>query len=492
VGHLTNKQHRLPRKEAVAISDEIEHWHGIARFPSEFDLPKYVEEAVDGMPVYTDGVKCEVDKGQCAYVCCNIDVLKEHWRKTHGFSVGQRRGGSGMLRKEDTDRQILQNRRQVQCQRFFVQKEHSQYFEVRTKVVAEGESTGRGSEEEIWSQAWVQASQHYENIRADETIRPGETDEVNPWLRRTGWIPYLEGCDRKDILRCVREPTVDDETAEGENETNDNERIAAAVWQAMGDLVSVSQDTVSRSGIMLRFEAIRTEAHQNVYRPLEPYQNRDDIGRQGRYWQQIVTFFVHTRQDHTWKSPVYKFNHRQDRAFQRMMAAARLAVDGAGEPSDSESDSTESDSDVEGELIAPAIADVQQACLLFCVELLNQTIHNCEYDMALVCGLAALGINPSGRGFRGADTYPSILSAVIKVAHFMIVQQAERIAQPTAGEYEEFSAGRSLCDFEDSGYESEEARVDKGGGRNRGGKSSFEWVRKMIDGFIVRGCGSPM
>jgi hypothetical protein len=37
--------------------------------------------------------------------------------------------------------------------------------------------------------------------------------------------------------------------------------------------------------------------------------------------------------------------------------------------------------------------------LSFCIELLNQTIHNREYDMALVCGLAALGVNPSGRGY---------------------------------------------------------------------------------------------
>lgn len=187
-----------------------------------------------------------------------------------------------------------------------------------------------------------------------------------------------------------------------------------------------------------------------------------------------MTFFVRTRQEHTWKSPVYKFNRRQDRAFQRMMVAVRLTVNGAGEPSDTESDSTGSDSEVEGEQTASAMTEVQQACLLFCVELLNQTIHNREYDMALVCGLAVLGVNPSGRGFRGADTYPSILSAVIKVAHFMIVQQAEGIAQPTAGGYEEFSAGRSPCEFEDSGYESEGARVDKGGGRQRGGRSSFE------------------
>jgi hypothetical protein len=71
-------------------------------------------------------------------------------------------------------------------------------------------------------------------------IQPGEIDEVNPWLRRTGWIPYLEGCDRKDILRYLREPTVNKEIAEGENEANDNERAAAVIWEVTGELASAS------------------------------------------------------------------------------------------------------------------------------------------------------------------------------------------------------------------------------------------------------------
>jgi len=45
--------------------------------------------------------------------------------------------------------------------------------------------------------------------------------------------------------------------------------------------------------------------------------------------------------------------------------------------------------------------------------------------MAMICALAALGVSPKGKGFRGPDTYPSILSAVIKVAHFIVVQQAD-------------------------------------------------------------------
>jgi len=104
------------------------------------------------------------------------------------------------------------------------------------------------------------------------------------------------------------------------------------------------------------------------------------------------------------------------------MVVVRSTVNRVDESSNTESDSTDTDSRAEGEEGKLATTEIQEACLLFCIELLNQTIHNREYDMALVYGLAALGVNPSGRGFRGADTYPSMLSAVIKVAYFMIVQ----------------------------------------------------------------------
>ena len=72
--------------------------------------------------------------------------------------------------------------------------------------------------------------------------------------------------------------------------------------------------------------------------------------------------------------------------------------------------------------------------------------------MAFVCALAALGVSPSVRGFRGADTYPSILSAIITVAHFIVIQQAEQLARPTTDDG--YSAYNSPCEFDDSRYES--------------------------------------
>jgi hypothetical protein len=42
----------------------------------------------------------------------------------------------------------------------------------------------------------------------------------------------------------LREPTVDEGLAEGEDEANDNERVAVAIWEATGELASASQDAV--------------------------------------------------------------------------------------------------------------------------------------------------------------------------------------------------------------------------------------------------------
>lgn len=208
-----------------------------------------------------------------------------------------------------------------------------------------------------------------------------------------------------------------------------------------------------------------------------------------------MVFFVRTQRHDQWRSPQYRFNARQKRAFDNVIHHAEQAVDQSmkEDVSDESSESSEETDDrstdrcsISEGAATQSMTGLQRACLSFCIELLNQTIHNREYDMALVCALATLGVSPSGRGFRGADTYPSILSAIIKVAHFMVIQHADELARPTTDD--QLSVCGSPCEFEDSGYESE----DQPERRRRRGRSSFEWVRKMMDGFMVRGCGSPM
>ena len=60
---------------------------------------------------------------------------------------------------------------------------------------------------------------------ANSKIQKGETDEASPWLKRTGWVEYLEDCDRDDLLRSIRQPNA--------NEDDEEEPIEGAIWNAM-------------------------------------------------------------------------------------------------------------------------------------------------------------------------------------------------------------------------------------------------------------------
>jgi hypothetical protein len=331
----------------------------------------------------------------------------------------------------------------------------------------------------VWPQLWDEAGEKFEQRRKIDVVRDSAIDEVNPWLRRTGWIPFLRGCSMADLLTSIQKPDEEDS-------------LARFIWDAVGKVAAQSQQTVAQSGVMLRFEAVRTEREQVRYHPLEPYRNRSTIEERCRPWQQIVLFFFRTQQAHEWQSPRYRFNRRQARAYSEMIAAMQHALtadDDTSTSSDSDSDSNfDSDSEIDfparrqrADTLPSASSSAHAAVLRFCIELLNQTLHSRETDMALVGALAVLGISPNGCSFRGPESFPSILSSIIKVAHFMVVQYAEtRSVSSSTGEYSPCS---SACNLDDSGYESEgEPSM----------RSSFEWVRRMMDQFIVRGTGSPM
>ncbi|KAF1807959.1 hypothetical protein P152DRAFT_499608, partial [Eremomyces bilateralis CBS 781.70] len=130
----------------------------------------------------------------------------------------------------------------------------------------------------------------------------------------------------------------------------------------------------------------------------------------------------------------------------------------------------------------PTMTPVQTACLEFCIQLLNHKVMRNEYESALVCVLAVLGVN--GDTWRDPETYPPILSSTIKCARFMVIQKAVNMAGPLE-EPDRYRQG-TVIDFEgsNSGYESS----------NRIPRSipTRKVVNRMIDGFMVRGSKSPM
>jgi hypothetical protein len=79
---------------------------------------------------------------------------------------------------------------------------------------------------------------------------------------------------------------------------------------------------------------------------------------------------------------------------------------------------------VDAEVEAWQMTPIEQACLEFCIKLLNQHHHTHEYKSMLVCAMAVQGWGPSKARWRDPSSYPPILSRVIKVARFMVVQKA--------------------------------------------------------------------
>jgi hypothetical protein len=106
--------------------------------------------------------------------------------------------------------------------------------------------------------------------------------------------------------------------------------------------------------------------------------------------------------------------------------------------------------------------------------LLNHRITRREYDSPLVCALAVLGVKEDG--WKGLEQYPPILSAVIKIARFMLVQQGLELLDA------------DLADSQDS---SDEFNDDSAPSPRRL-KGCLQLVKQMMDQFIVRGSHGPM
>ncbi|KAK5011506.1 hypothetical protein LTR28_001223, partial [Elasticomyces elasticus] len=172
------------------------------------------------------------------------------------------------------ERRMQEATKRVQCQRFFSSRHGSQYFEVRQLEEARaGEVHSTAADgEALWARLRGKATSRWTEVekKARTTIEEGEKDEINPWLERTQWQPYLLGLERPDLLECIEEPNSDPK--------KDKEPVEAAIWEAMDGLARFSQASViDRIGVFVRLEAIRTEKHQTRYQPLQPYMDEKSI-----------------------------------------------------------------------------------------------------------------------------------------------------------------------------------------------------------------------
>jgi hypothetical protein len=275
--HL-HKHHKIPYKEAQLIGEGIRSWPGLIHYPSELILPEHVIPSIPQLPLYPDGLLCQIDPTRCRYIARSTESIRRHWREVHGWSAGKKQGRPSRTKKKSVQAQVQEGCKQVHCQRFFSSRHGSQFFETNPPVKGQQDAPRviPVNGEAAWARVGDQMAKVWENIkkRAQNTIQDGQRDEVNPWLERTQWLPYLVGMERPDLLACIEEPMADPDP----RKDNKAKPVEAAIWAAMDGLVRFSQASViDRVGVFVRLEAIRTEKHQTRYQPLQPYMDKDAI-----------------------------------------------------------------------------------------------------------------------------------------------------------------------------------------------------------------------
>jgi hypothetical protein len=90
----------------------------------------------------------------------------------------------------------------------------------------------------------------------------------------------------------------------------------------------------------------------------------------------------------------------------------------------------------EGTAIAEVVCNLNRACLLLCIALLDHTLQGDHFESVVLGFLAVLGIdeNPGGV-FRGPLSYSPELSKFIKMAQMLVVQRAVVAAEEGEVEY---------------------------------------------------------
>ena len=164
------------------------------------------------------------------------------------------------------------------------------------------------------------------------------------------------------------------------------------------------QTVVSRAGLYIRFEAIRTEKHQTRYASLKGYIDRKAVVEHARPWKQILMFIGRTQGEQEWQKPKYKLKKGQKKAWKHLWRVAKDEYSRAQGVVDQESGDVNNDHPEQEESPSPS-NDLSLACLGFCFSLLQEQYSKNEYSNVLVCGSAVLGVRMSGArwGWMGAD-----------------------------------------------------------------------------------------
>ncbi|KAK7699347.1 hypothetical protein SLS57_012430 [Botryosphaeria dothidea] len=80
---MPGRYHGIGGKDAEAIADEVRQFPGLISFPGEFEVPVGVDRPIPELPVYADGLACELQPDRYRYIYRDEKAIKKYWRVKH-------------------------------------------------------------------------------------------------------------------------------------------------------------------------------------------------------------------------------------------------------------------------------------------------------------------------------------------------------------------------------------------------------------------------
>jgi hypothetical protein len=251
--------------------------------------------------------------------------------------------------------------------------------------------------------------------------------QVDPWLDKTMWEKYLHSQDLTAAATLIDLPLQGAE-----------DHSLSLLLASFDRLIEQTRSSIVEGEVNV-FDLHRVNNFVSRYGKVEVVMSKQQKRAMIRPLLSKLREGTYKRYKDTWKRPlcfVYRLVYQRQQpalhyALTNAQSAALEQLTRAIEALDN-SIPLVAGPNYHSSFLKPLQEELDQACLRFCITLLDHCLNGPIYDSVVVGFLAVLGINTKVNGFYEATSYTPHLSALVKMAQLLVLRQA--IATKEAGE----------------------------------------------------------
>jgi hypothetical protein len=423
--HLRNRHLELSRRDRQQILRDFAALPALYRSDDDAFHPlRAIEEPIEGLELFSDGLQCRIDPAVCFYVCRTEKSMCNHWRSAHAWHLSIHRGRHTPNDTAEIQQRRADARRAVRCQRLSTHGRHGRYFAVRYAPTGNDSKSDEGDDSVVGGVlrelAMIEQEQDQQGriVAAQSSVK-----EVSPWLEMTRWPVYLSGCDLLETALLIAPARPD------------TEPVLYALEQSLERIVEEAYCSVCNDRINV-FDQARINSflqHPRACdRPLVVKLQKSTWRSYTRVWKALLGFVYRTQQP----EPIILLKHRlTTRQLCNLSEAIRwveaLLFQGSRLPTINTAAAT-----AICETTAGSKARIDQSCLDLCISLLDHDIRGDLFESVVVGFFAVLGIDTTKGILKEAYHYTSSLSGFMKIAQMLVLQKAVvaaangQVAQP--------------------------------------------------------------